>query len=595
LIVEGATHRGSDGLKGATKAVDPLGGMAVTSVDVVPGCADARAAGAASASPDVALRRRGLLAAGWAAFVAPFALELLAILRADHVALVERMPDDAFYYLEIGSRLAHGQGFTFDGVHETNGFHPAWQFALVPLARLSSGDALVRAALVLALVCALVAVLLVMRLVARVVGIGPALLGGIVATQFALHSWINGMEGPAVMLAVAIFATALASADGRRTAGRWVVVGLASTMLVLARFDFALVLPIVLLAIWCRTRSWRPVRSWLLGAALLGVPFGTWWLARWHHLLTTSATVKRAAIDATISTQFGGRVSSGYASYLANLGRDYLEHLEAWTYVDRLPPATRGVAAILGLGILALSTLGVVTAISRRRATRDLPGADVGSGGWALGVTLVMLGAKAFLDLLVAPLWATAWYSAPQRLAVGVLVGATAWLGVRRLFRDRAALGIIAIGVVVLVAIPVNLGDWQHVATVRHDGAVWQDQVDLAADWIELHGPVGTYGARDAGLLGERLDGRRDVVNLDGLVNDYRFAAVVVHDVPTRTRIADEHVDYFVGRLTGAELDQIRCGHILWTSPGVVSYTDSLLARSRAHVYVLDTRACLRA
>ena len=52
----------------------------------------------------------------------------------------------------------------------------------------------------------------------------------------------------------------------------------------------------------------------------------------------------------------------------------------------------------------------------------------------------------------------------------------------------------------------------------------WQDQIDLAASWITHHGPRGTYGARDAGLLGYRLEGTRTVINLDGLVNDYAFA-----------------------------------------------------------------------
>src|SRR5262245_6448745 len=41
--------------------------------------------------------------------------------------------DDGYYYLNIARHLAQGDGFTFDGLHPTNGFHPLWQLLLVPL------------------------------------------------------------------------------------------------------------------------------------------------------------------------------------------------------------------------------------------------------------------------------------------------------------------------------------------------------------------------------------------------------------------------------------------------------------------------------
>ncbi|MGI4831645.1 MAG: hypothetical protein ACRYFU_26210 [Janthinobacterium lividum] len=37
---------------------------------------------------------------------------------------------DAFYYLDITRSSAGRPGFTFDGVHQTNGFHPLWQWLL---------------------------------------------------------------------------------------------------------------------------------------------------------------------------------------------------------------------------------------------------------------------------------------------------------------------------------------------------------------------------------------------------------------------------------------------------------------------------------
>ena len=85
------------------------------------------------------------LAAGWVLLVGPFVLELFAIFRASHLWLIARLPDDGFYYLEIASRLSRGQGFTFDGINATNGFHPLWQFLLVPVAwATGGGDAFIR-------------------------------------------------------------------------------------------------------------------------------------------------------------------------------------------------------------------------------------------------------------------------------------------------------------------------------------------------------------------------------------------------------------------------------------------------------------------
>src|SRR5207249_52514 len=48
--------------------------------------------------------------------------------------------DDAFYYFQIARHLAQGRGFTFDGIHPTNGFHPLWLFLLVPIYRIVPGD-----------------------------------------------------------------------------------------------------------------------------------------------------------------------------------------------------------------------------------------------------------------------------------------------------------------------------------------------------------------------------------------------------------------------------------------------------------------------
>lgn len=42
--------------------------------------------------------------------------------------------DDAFYYLQVARVFAQKGILSFDGVHETNGFHPLWMLILLPFA-----------------------------------------------------------------------------------------------------------------------------------------------------------------------------------------------------------------------------------------------------------------------------------------------------------------------------------------------------------------------------------------------------------------------------------------------------------------------------
>ena len=84
-----------------------------------------------------------------------------AVWLADH-QLIASFTDDSFYYLEVARHVARGDGFTFDGLHPTNGFHPLWLLLLVPICRLFPGEFLPLRAVILlqAVLLALAAVLL---------------------------------------------------------------------------------------------------------------------------------------------------------------------------------------------------------------------------------------------------------------------------------------------------------------------------------------------------------------------------------------------------------------------------------------------------
>jgi hypothetical protein len=53
-------------------------------------------------------------------------------LSAPMGVLIRYVQDDAFYYLEIARNIFLGHGSTFDGICQTNGYHPLWMLILVP-------------------------------------------------------------------------------------------------------------------------------------------------------------------------------------------------------------------------------------------------------------------------------------------------------------------------------------------------------------------------------------------------------------------------------------------------------------------------------
>jgi len=47
--------------------------------------------------------------------------------------LTFRVSDDAFYYYQVAHNIVSGNGMTFDGINQTNGFHPLWMGILIPV------------------------------------------------------------------------------------------------------------------------------------------------------------------------------------------------------------------------------------------------------------------------------------------------------------------------------------------------------------------------------------------------------------------------------------------------------------------------------
>ncbi|MGZ9223357.1 MAG: hypothetical protein ACXW4Q_14715, partial [Anaerolineales bacterium] len=107
--------------------------------------------------------------------------------------------DDAYYYFKVAQNISEGHGSTFDGINMTNGYHPLWMLACIPIFALARFD-LILPLRVLLLVMSGISVataILLYRLVGRI--FAPAI--GAIAALFWVFSqdvlltlYQNGLE-----------------------------------------------------------------------------------------------------------------------------------------------------------------------------------------------------------------------------------------------------------------------------------------------------------------------------------------------------------------------------------------------------------------
>jgi hypothetical protein len=535
-----------------------------------------------------AAAQRLVAAAVVAVVAAVYVAELARILVADRAWLVQRMPDDAFYYMEIGQRVAHGHGATFDGVTATNGFHPLWQLVVAGLARVTGGgDALMRSTLVTGLLLGLAGTLLIALLIRRALGTGPALLGLLVTAHMpSAVGDANGMEGSLVILCVALLLLAFARLDRTRRGRDAVILGAACGLLVLARVDLATVVWVVPLVAALRLRSVRTALC--VGAgALVCVPYFLWNLLQFGHLLSVSGTVKQHTVSAFVAAQFGSHLSTGYLRFVAGvLGDDLtmLWHSATWTSTSDGVGATA-----IQLGLLAVCAFGAVVVVRRRRALHA-PGAVL-----ALAIGLGILAAKSVVDAVFSPFWIGSWYAAPERIGAAMLVGVLIWFAVVPLRERLTRLRWLPIAAVALAFLPLTIGGVAEARTTAVDGNNWQGADLQAAEWIAAAGPAGRYGSPDAGVLGFVSDGSHaTVTNLDGLASSYAYAAQLAAGVPPLDRYRSAGIDYLVARRDLDSPDVPPCAAVIWSSPRGVLYGGGLDAPvvTAVPVRVWDLRPC---
>ncbi len=458
---------------------------------------------------------------------AAIALDLPGV-TADAAGLIRRFHDDAFYYFQIARNVAAGNGFTFDGIHATNGFHPLWLFVLVPVFRWVPGDvaplrvvALVEIALVAA------AALIVLRVLRGRIAPAAALAAAlaIVALPGSREALRCGMEGGLLLFLMAAvwdrYLAAAASAPG--SPRRWLALGLWCALAFLTRLEAILVLPAIVFLRRRRLRSDTAALAALLTPCAVALAaYLAWNRAAFDLWLPVSGLVKA---HAAVQGSLGSRLAAPFT--IPWIGHEMICRAFGKPLLRLCPP--------WAIALYALLVAALAAAAWRHRGSLVTVVRQSGIAFPLLASALIVLADVVLLNFLYP------WYRVPIVLATALLGGTL--LGGRPGWA-RGALAMLVAACVArafLLAVPGRSAGTSY--------GVYRVQ---AARWLAQNtGEPDRIGSWNAGMLG--YFSHRHVVNLDGLVNDAAYLTRVIQGRDLRGYLTGERIGWLADQACGPD------------------------------------------
>jgi hypothetical protein len=414
-------------------------------------------------------------------------------------SLVGRSFDDAFYFARIAENAASGLGFTFDGLHPTNGFQPLWQLLLVPLYWLHPGgpETLFRLQLGFQVVLLAVAAWLFRALMRTFVPGVAGLIGVLLFVFLGFRASVNGMETSVQVLMLTVLAT---HAWRRRPfqetrPGPALEFGLLAGLTLLARLDLVLLVIAIsgvalVQALDRRGNLGDVVRRYLAmgaGTALLIVPY---------------LIYNRVAFGAAVPVS--GLLKSSFPVPIIQ---------------DSLPERL----GVRGLVHLSLAVAFAVTWLVGRARGRPLDPPRrfwhallmVASCSLLLHITYSML----FMGWGVFR-WHFAWYG----LVTCLVLSEAVHVALARIEEISPRVAAWGVRLAAVLAVLIVVGGALEAVRAEHGRRPynWHLAAYEAGLWARQHLPDDAVMAmHDAGLFG--YFSRRRVVNLDGVVNDLEY------------------------------------------------------------------------
>jgi hypothetical protein len=434
------------------------------------------------------------------------------------------LPDDSYFYLVIARNIVSGQGSTFHGITETNGYHPLWMLWCVAADRIAGEDKTVLPRVVFAIqLCLTVGMVALFLRVTSRLGLRhgwiavPVLAGYFLTGMYGSEAHLNGLcVAWALLLFVGLGSRRPPPARSGSTLP-WVLLGVSLGLALLARLDnvfFCAALFVAAMALPKHPDAMpRALRVLLLlsSAGTVVIPYLAQNWFHYGHLVPISGSIKSALPE--ISIRISNLGTLGALVSIAGLVSITVGALPG------TPPLLRATLLATGAGVLAHAVY-IVT------CTRpNIPW----SWYYVPGVLLLSLLAAVAADRLSAR---QGRLPARRLLTVATILLALggisrAWLR----YRDPEAAGI-------------------NRFTVRRETPRVRWQIALA-EWMKVHLPPGSgvFVFDQPGALAY-YSGLR-VLPADGLVNDFTYDSEI-QAVGIAAYLKRHRVHYYFGPLPSA-------------------------------------------
>jgi hypothetical protein len=252
------------------------------------------------------------------------------------------LSDDALFYLVIAEHMAQGQGSTFNGLFETNGYHPLWQLIAALLAYVArSRHALLTLGVLVQCALNVFAFLILQRsLPANFKPAARQVFAAVMLCLFVPFGNLYWTEAPLNLFFVAC-TFALIRRDGPTP---YLALGFLLSCTFLARLDNVFFIAAVFAGLVLRDRDIRIALAMLICGAV-AITYLAVNLICFDHLIPISGAIKSAF---NRGVYFHGQLGPyGLLSLISALG------LAALNLTDRsMPPRYRQACLILACGVL---------------------------------------------------------------------------------------------------------------------------------------------------------------------------------------------------------------------------------------------------
>jgi hypothetical protein len=450
------------------------------------------------------VRASAALNAGyWALALIPIAALFALTALSPPMAMNDYLSDDAYYYLRVAANIARGAGSTYGNLVPTNGYHPLWQLALVPVFWIvRAPDQAIPAVFAIASIAWIACVALYRRIGQHCDAEVPFLVGGLYLgwlCTFALPGGAGlvflGMETtlalPIVLWLVELSVRHGIFTEAPQTPRTLLGVGAVLTLLCLARLDAVFIAGAYIAAfvLGQRRRGWVPA---LRDGVVMGAP------------VAATLLIYMAANQVL----FGAAMPvSGTAKALGG------PFLNLNPLIASLWGASTLQLRTIPLGLVFIVAAGMVLALAWRKTGEER--SDATRAQLLVVAAVLLAGVALHLVYLCVgsswPIWAWYGYGRATLGAIVVPLALTAlwrrWISAPMVVVAVAA--ILTLGSGLVVARRLALGDNQNSYWVHADRDAAQLNAILPKTAVVAMGDL-------AGSLGFRL--ARPMVQIEGLV-----------------------------------------------------------------------------